>query len=189
MSEWSAAGGPSPARNSAVSEDESRFWTFSLTVYGDPVVQKECLDLQDECGTDVNMLLFCAFVGAVYGAVLSDQAMKEACEFVGAWRHEVVIRLREARRALNAFATTSPIASPAARLRTGVKALELEAEHIEQTLLEFWYTAHIGAWPRAQPASAIVDNIRTLFSISAEGRRQPGLPGNLVAAALAAAGH
>jgi uncharacterized protein (TIGR02444 family) len=137
MSEWSAAGGPSPARNSAVSEDESRFWTFSLTVYGDPVVQKECLDLQDECGTDVNMLLFCAFVGAVYGAVLSDQAMKEACEFVGAWRHEVVIRLREARRALNAFATTSPIASPAARLRTGVKALELEAEHIEQTLLEF----------------------------------------------------
>jgi hypothetical protein len=37
----------------------------------------------------------------------------------------------------HAFATTSPIASPATRLRTGVKALELEAEHIEQTLLEF----------------------------------------------------
>ena len=169
-------------------EDEPKLWTFSLAVYNDPAVQKECLDLQDEYGMNVNVLLFCAFVGAVYGAVLSDQAMKAASEAVGAWQKEVVIPLRRARRALKPFTTTSPLASQAVRLRSGVKAIELEAEKLEQTLLERWCAAHIDAWPRVRPASAVVDNIRTLFSISA-GSPQPGLPRHLIAAALTASGH
>jgi uncharacterized protein (TIGR02444 family) len=190
MSDWSNAGGPNPARSSAVNENESELWTFSLTVYSDPAVQKECLDLQDEFGIDVNLLLFCAFVGAVSGAVLSDEAMKEAADVVGAWHRDVVGRLRQARRALKPFATeTSAIASPARSLRTAVKALELDAERIEQAMLEQWSAARIDAWPRARPAGAVVDNIQMLFAISAETPRRPPPPQHLVAAALTAAAN
>lgn len=173
-----------------MNEGESKLWTFSLTVYATPAVQKECLDLQDEYGVDVNLLLFCAFVGAVHGAVLSEQAMKAAAGVVDEWHNTVVRPLRQVRRTLKPLANeTSPVSAPAAHLRTGVKALELDAERIEQTLLERWSAAHIEAWPQARPAGAVVDNVRTLFAVSAAATRRPDLPGHLVAAALKAAGH
>jgi uncharacterized protein (TIGR02444 family) len=171
-------------------EDESEFWKFSLTVYSNPDVQEECLNLQDEYGIDVNLLLFCAFAGAVHGAVLSDQAMKEAADTVRRWHDDVVSPLRAARRALKPVATDgSPIAAAAGNLRSQVKMMELEAERIEQALLERWSAAHFDAWPRARPAGAVTDNIRTFFAISADKPRRPGLPSHLVAAALAVARH
>jgi uncharacterized protein (TIGR02444 family) len=174
----------------SVSEGEADLWTFSLAVYAAQAVQKECLDLQNDHGVDVNLLLFCAFVGAVHGAVLSDQAMKEATGVVDEWHKAVVRPLRQARRALKPLGdATSPISAPAAQLRAGVKALELDAERIEQTLLEHWAAAHIAAWPRTRPTGAVVDNIRTLFAVSAATARRSELPNHLIAAALMAAGH
>jgi uncharacterized protein (TIGR02444 family) len=43
---------------------DSPFLLFSLSVYGSLGVQKECAELQDSFGIDVNLLLFCAFVDA-----------------------------------------------------------------------------------------------------------------------------
>ena len=34
------------------------FWDFSLKLYASPAVQTACLDLQDDCGVDVNVLLY-----------------------------------------------------------------------------------------------------------------------------------
>jgi uncharacterized protein (TIGR02444 family) len=168
-----------------VNEGTSKFWMFSLTVYGDAAVQQECLDLQDGYGIDVNLLLFCAFIGVIHGAVLSDQDVKDATDLVNAWHENVVGRLREVRRALKPRASET---SPAARLRKGIKALELNAERIEQAMLERWSVTRIDAWPRTRPAGAVVDNIRTLFAISAATPR-PDLPSHLVAAALALGGN
>ena len=39
-------------------------WRFSLTVYGRAGVPAACLALQDEGGRDVNLLLYCCWVGA-----------------------------------------------------------------------------------------------------------------------------
>lgn len=164
----------------------SAFWTFSLTVYGDPAVQQECLELQDDYGIDVNLLLFCAFVGAVHGALLPGEAIREAAATVGGWHDNVVGPLRAARRALKPLATeASPIAEPAADLRIGVKAAELEAERIEQMMLEDWAISRIAEWPRARPADAVSNNIQALFAMRGP-ERTPGLPGRLVAAALTA---
>ena len=41
----------------------SRFWDFSLEIYAKPGVAQACLALQDECGADVNLLLFCCWAG------------------------------------------------------------------------------------------------------------------------------
>jgi uncharacterized protein (TIGR02444 family) len=44
-------------------QDDNDFWRFSLSVYAAPGVADECLALQDTRGVDVNLLLFCAWLG------------------------------------------------------------------------------------------------------------------------------
>ncbi len=171
-----------------MSEEGSSLWAFSLSVYANAAVQAECLDLQDRHGNDVNLLLFCAHVGAVLCAVLSDTEIRQAASIVGEWQNSIVKRLREARRALKPFATDlSPILSSAATLRTGVKAIELKAERIEQMMLEAWATVRIDTWPRAQPAGAVAANIHALFAMCGGSAQRAELPDQLVAAALAVA--
>ena len=49
------------------------FWNFSIAIYSASAVQDECLNLQDQFGLDVNLVLLCAFLGAVHGvALISD---------------------------------------------------------------------------------------------------------------------
>jgi uncharacterized protein (TIGR02444 family) len=176
-------------RSAAVTKGEADFWAFSLAVYGDATVQQECLKLQDEHGIDINLVLFCAFAGAVHGVVLSNQATQEAVHAVGTWQRDIVATLRAARRALKPFAAeNSPLNASAATLRARVKTVELEAEQIEQRTLERWAAGHMDAWPRAQPAEAIVDNLRKLFAMSVQRTEQPALPHRLIATALAVAG-
>jgi len=171
-----------------VSEPSSRFWLFSLAVYSDTIVQAECLDLQDRHGIDVNLLLFCAYVGAVHSAVVPDAALREAASLVDEWHKHIVQNLRRARRALKPFATDpSAIVASAGALRTDVKAAELESERIEQTVLEEWSTRRIAGWLRARPAAAIAANIRNLFAIYRGSSDAPEMPEHLIAAALAAA--
>ncbi len=171
-----------------MSEEGSSLWAFSLSVYANAAVQAECLDLQDRHGNDVNLLLFCAHVGAVHCAVLSDTEVRLAASIVEEWQNSIVKRLREARRALAPFATDlSPILSSAATLRTDVKAIELKAERIEQMMLEAWATVRIDTWPRAQPAGAVAANIHALFAMCGGSAQRAELPDQLVAAALAVA--
>jgi uncharacterized protein (TIGR02444 family) len=100
-------------------------------------------------------VLFCAFVGAIHGAILSEQTIEEAMDAVSAWHRPVVSTLREARRALKLLINTQPpIGSDIASLRTKVKALELEAERVEQNMLEHWLNSKVGLLPRAEPRTA-----------------------------------
>jgi uncharacterized protein (TIGR02444 family) len=181
---------PPRTRSAAVTTGESRFWTFSLAVYADPAVQQECLKLQDDHGVDVNLLLFCAFVGAAHGAVLSEQAVNEAANVSRAWQKDVVGALRAARRTLKRFAAESgPLDTPIAALRARVKELELDAERIEQAMLEHWAAVHIDPWPRSKRVDAVTENVRTLLAMSARTSEPASWPERLVAAALATLGQ
>jgi len=162
------------------------FWNFSLAVYRDPAVQRECLELQDRYGIDVNLLLFCAFVGAVHAALLSADEVKQAASAVAEWQRDVVVGLRGVRRALKPLAQDkAPPGAAAAALRETVKAAELEAERIEQQMLERWAAERLAAWPRAEPPAAVAANIRALFAVASA---PPDLPTHLIAATLAAGG-
>jgi uncharacterized protein (TIGR02444 family) len=166
--------------------DTSRFWPFSLSVYGHAAVQEECLALQDRHAIDVNLLLFCAFAGAVHGALVPAHELNQAAALVGDWHRNVITPLRAARRGLKPFAAVSGMATAAGAMRGNAKALELEAERLEQMMLEHWSTARIAAWPRARPADAVAANIRTLFALTASAGAAD-LPQQLIAAAVAAA--
>jgi hypothetical protein len=65
--------------------------------------------------------------------------------------------------------------------------MELEAERLEQMLLEEWSASRLSAWPRMQAVEATAANIRALLAVGAGSAAEPELPRNLVAAAVAAA--
>jgi len=166
-----------------VQQDQLSFWTFSLAVYGNAAVQRECLDLQDRHGINVNLLLFCVFVGAVQGAVLSLADVQQAESIVHRWDGEIVSRLRAARRALKSFSDDASSADFNS-LYNNVKAQELEAEQLEQRMLECWSARHLSGWSRATPFVAAEKNIMALFEVSVEDVPPPAMPNNLISEAL-----
>lgn len=109
------------------------FWRYSLRIYRAEGVQRACLALQDRCGADVNLLLWCGWL-ASRGASLDRRRLRQAIARVGAWQREVVAPLRQARRAHKRLAgALAPQAASAVHQR--LLALELELEYAEQTLL------------------------------------------------------
>jgi len=118
---------PSPPADSA-------FWRFSLDFYAGPGVPDACIQLQDACGADVNVLLFILFLARA-GRLLHDDDIARIEALSAQWRDQVVQPLRQARRYLR----TPPDAfdpAAAAELRAGVKRIELEAERLQQLSLE-----------------------------------------------------
>jgi uncharacterized protein (TIGR02444 family) len=109
------------------------FWHFSLAVYCREGVEEACLGLQDDLGLDVNLLLFCLWAGS-RGQSLEAGALAELMASTGVWQAEVVAPLRRVRRWLKTQATIDDPAAEA--LRQAIKSRELEAEALEQQLLE-----------------------------------------------------
>jgi uncharacterized protein (TIGR02444 family) len=143
----------------------SAFWNFSGAVYGADAVQNECLTLQDQFGLDVNLILLCAFAGAIHGVALMPDDIASARALVGPWHKDIVSSLRAMRRRLKTIDTPGAVsAKAAADLRTQVKAAELEAERIEQMMLEQWAGTRFEARPRGNPRETVPANLETLLA-------------------------
>ena len=109
---------------------ESPFWRFSLRFYRQPAVADACIRLQEEAGVDVNLLLFLLW-HATHRRTLSAAEVAELEQRIGAWRDMTVIPLRDVRRALKS--PPALVAPATAELfRTRIKAVELEAERLQQ---------------------------------------------------------
>lgn len=111
------------------------FWDFSLATYGCKDVERVCLALQDRYDADVNLLLFCCWVGATGRGGLSTADLGGLAERVRAWREGVILPLRGLRRRLKDEGGTAP-GSMVEAFREQVKAVELESERVEQAVLE-----------------------------------------------------
>jgi uncharacterized protein (TIGR02444 family) len=112
---------------------EIPFWRFSLHFYRQAGVAEACIALQDECGVDVNLLLFLLWLAAGRRQ-LSAANVKELDAAVGDWRQLTIVPIRDVRRKLKDVAT--PIeANKQEAFRTKIKAVELEAERLQQEAL------------------------------------------------------
>jgi uncharacterized protein (TIGR02444 family) len=136
---------------------DNGFWEFSLALYAQPNVREQCLALQQACAIDVNVLLFCGWLG------LSKNVRLEADDLAGIqgvitdWHRSAVKPLRSVRQYLK----VSDVGG-ASELREQVKAIELEAERVEQALL-FSYAER--KWPHGgsgEPLACILSNMQML---------------------------
>lgn len=111
----------------------ARLWEFSLALYAQPGVEATCLDLQEMHGLDVNMLLLCCFLGR-HGVRAKRETVAALDQHARAWRSVAVEPLRGLRRRLKRD-VGAVSAESAASFRERVKALELEAERLQQETL------------------------------------------------------
>ncbi|HTV90077.1 MAG TPA: TIGR02444 family protein [Stellaceae bacterium] len=117
----------------AGNQAETPFWRFSLRFYRQAGVAESCIVLQDEYGVDVNVLLFLLWL-ADGGRQLSDDDVKKLDDAVCGWRTAAVIPMRDIRRRLKAERTLIE-AVEQETYRTKIKAIELEAERLQQRAL------------------------------------------------------
>ena len=112
------------------SSQGSPFWRFSLRLYRAPGVGDACIALQEEASVDVNLLLFLLWQ-STQRRVLTAADVMSLDETIGGWRDTAVIPLRNVRRALkSAPGLVDP--NTAEAFRTRIKAVELEAERLQQ---------------------------------------------------------
>lgn len=130
---------------------DNPFWSFSIRTYRAAGVAPVCLDLQERHNVDVNLLLFCLWVGAERGAQLTPTDLAAAERAVADWHSRVVRKLRAARQ----WMKEQPIAgwSEAADLRERIKREELAAERVEQAILHAWAETHLGEFVDADRAA------------------------------------
>jgi uncharacterized protein (TIGR02444 family) len=109
------------------------FWRFSLHFYRHAGVSDACIALQDDCGVDVNLLLFLLWLAADR-QMLSADDVKQLDDKVRDWRNLTIIPIRDTRRKLKG-APTLVDPSKQEAFRTKVKAIELDAERLQQEVL------------------------------------------------------
>ena len=147
--------------------EDHALWRFSLRVYGAPGVEAACLRLQDERGADVNMVLFCCWLGAAGYGRIADPLLRSTLAAAAQWRTRVVEPLRTLRRALKD--DPAPLAAPAAApVRRKVLDAELAAEHALQTVL-FAAASDLERAPLATPRRAAADAAANIEACLARG--------------------
>ena len=151
------------------------FWRFSLNFYRQTGVSDACIALQDGCGIDVNLLLFLFWL-ASESRQLSPDDVKKLDDQVRSWRELTIIPIRDTRRKLKGAATLVGPGKQEA-FRNKVKAVELEAEQLQQeALYNFTKSGPLGAQgsPRAAARANIAAYERAMGAeLSQRRRRSP----------------
>lgn len=141
----------------STSAQGSPFWRFSLAFYREPAVADACIALQEGAGVDVNLLLFLLWQSMQCRALTAAEvaAMDQK---VGPWRDAAVVPLRAVRRALKS-PPALVAAGTAEAFRTRIKAVELEAERLQQeAMYELASTSPLGH-DAPSPAEAARRNV------------------------------
>tara|TARA_R110002126_G_scaffold16961_30_gene67091 strand:+ start:2413 stop:2970 length:558 start_codon:yes stop_codon:yes gene_type:complete len=110
------------------------FWDFSLDVYMSDGVGAACLELQGAHELDVNILLFCMWLGASGRGALTAADMETVTAAVQAWHHDVVRPLRAVRTRMKGGIGSAP-PDLAESMRQRIQKTEIDCEHTEQLML------------------------------------------------------
>lgn len=161
--------------------DQGAFWRWSLEHYARRGVEHKLLRLQDAFGLNVNIALWTCW-SATRFEPLTDAHLRNAMELTAAWSERITKPLRKVRRSL-----AEPEAADAAALRGQLKDAELQAEKVEQDMLEAL------AFEWLQPLCAVEDvpHDRARKNLSTYGRLGGGAlaAGELSSLLESLAGH
>ena len=149
----------------------SPFWRFSLQFYRQPGVADACIALQEQSGVDVNLLLYLLW-HAQDGRGFTAAEVEAVERRIAPWRESTVVPLRGVRRALK----TPPalVKAPAAEtFRNRIKAVELEAERLQQEAM--YALAAPSGEPSASAAAAARASIAAYEKVRARPFAQPAV--------------
>ncbi|BFM22432.1 TIGR02444 family protein [Gilvimarinus japonicus] len=127
-------------------------WDFALELYQQPDIEVQCLQLQDEYGVRIPILLFLCWLD-ISGKRVEPSTLANVLKETAEWYEQVVVPLRGARRWIKSQA---PLDESQSQCRGQIKAAELAAERWEiQQLAEL-----SKGWPveRAAPLLPRVQN-------------------------------
>ena len=151
--------------NSRRHDLEADSWAFALAIYARPGVSEACLTLQNEAGVDVMLLLMATFAAVRNRVLLTADEIKALDEACRPWREQIVWRLRAVRTELKTGLRSAP-SRETEPFRSKIKALELEAEKLENQLL----AASLPLRPSgqaivtAEQLRAVLENVVALFA-------------------------
>lgn len=139
--------------------EDHPFWDFSLAVYGAEGVSTACIALQERHGLDVNVLLFCVWIGASGRGRLTPDELGAGMEAVADWNSHVVCGLRAVRRWMRP-ARAGIAGQLADQLRRQIADIEVQCEHAEQLALANAVKRPKEALPSADQLDAAIANCR-----------------------------
>jgi uncharacterized protein (TIGR02444 family) len=140
------------------------FWDYALSVYRQEGVSAACLELQERHGIDVNMMLFCLWIGHSGQGALSESEVLTVMAASDKWHRKVVKGLRFVRRILKDGFEEIPDGLRD-QLRAEVQAVEINAEHLEQLMLADTVTREVALEdaPLASRAADAADSFACYF--------------------------
>lgn len=112
----------------------SGFWAFSLSFYQQTDVREACLNLQNTVDADVNIVLYMLYLASQRQRI-SDNEIHRIIQTVSPWRDNVIKPIRAARTNLKK-PEMHPDGDAVDSFKTQLMATELEAEKLQQSLLE-----------------------------------------------------
>lgn len=155
-------------------------------MYAAPGVADECLALQRALSIDINVLLFCAWLGATKRMTLDSTDIASISGAVGSWHNTAVRPLRAARENIKTLPEMAHDEVQA--LRKQVAAFELRAEQIEQALLHGWARALSAREDNGAPRDLVRRNLEVFLKRHCGDPRPTNLSyASLLQAALRAA--
>lgn len=118
------------------------FWQYSLALYGRPKVAECCLSYQDSEGANVNLLLFCCWLG-FSGQRLEPAALEKARSLIEEWDLQAVQKLRAIRRFLVSSQSALGVMVKSdvvkGEMIQSLQQVELMAEQVVQNALYDWW--------------------------------------------------
>lgn len=110
------------------------FWDFSLEVYGADGVPAACLELQEAHQLDVNIVLYCCWLGASGRGRMTSDEIAALTAAVSGWHADIVRGVRAVRQRLKDGLPPAPteLSEP---LRQRIAKIEVDLEHVEQLML------------------------------------------------------
>lgn len=145
--------------------ESAGLWRFARRIYARRGVEAACHTLQDRFGLDVNLLLFCLWMGHTRG-LLTRREIAAASRAIARWRAAAIEPLRAVRRRLKPAAATNPAV---AALRRRILAAELAAERIALARLAATVAGKRPGTPGAAAAAGNVASCLTRAGVSPAG--------------------
>ena len=119
---------------------ENPLWEFSVIIYEEKRIRKIFLELQDEFGLDVVVIIFCLWLSFIQGSRSKYKILlRMAVSVSEIWQREIIKPIRKCRQSLKVAIRDSDLENSkkllASNLRNDIKFNELTLEALEVLVL------------------------------------------------------